>query len=72
MVAAFDFIFVDGVLVKIGNEEFPNAAVVMEAHGVATAVPLVEVADDADTQGAGCPDSETDSRTAVYLHDMGA
>ena len=48
-----------------GNEELPDAGLDALAHGMAAAVPVVEVADDADPRGVRRPDGEGDAVDAV-------
>ena len=40
------------------DEQFPNAAATADAHGMAAAVPVVEVAHDTHPLGIGCPSGE--------------
>ena len=47
------------------HEQFPDAAGNVLAHRVAAAVPVVEVADDADAGGIGRPDGEVHAVDAV-------
>jgi hypothetical protein len=49
-----------------GQEDLPYAALAPQAHAVAAPVPLVEVADHADTAGVRGPDGK---RTAVHAFD---
>src|SRR6476660_9564037 len=48
-VGADDLELVNGALGEFGNEDLPDAGVDALTHGVAAAVPGVEVADDRDT-----------------------
>ena len=57
-VCADDFEFVVGAGADAGDEDFPDAAFDAFAHGVGAAVPAVEISDDADPLGVGCPDGE--------------
>ena len=63
------FVFVAGR--GAGHEDFP-VAVAAHAHGVAAAVPEIEIADDADAPRVRCPDHEGDAADAVHLHRMRA
>ena len=42
------FVFVERAFFKVGDEDVPDAALRVEAHDVAAAIPEVEVADDGD------------------------
>src|SRR5699024_9147866 len=53
---------------QVGHEQFPHTAGAEAAHGVTDAVPVVEVADEANPTGVGCPHSEPG---AGYLTDPG-
>jgi len=53
--------------VQAGDEEFPDASVGVQAHGVNARVPAVEVADDADAVGVGRPHREMDAAHAVHF-----
>ncbi len=57
---------------QAGNEQFPDAGMAAVAHGVAQAVPAVEVADDADALHMGRPDREQAAGNAVDLLEPGA
>src|SRR5690348_11894965 len=54
-IGADDLVFVDGTLVELGDEEFPDAGGAASAHGVGATVPLIEIADYADAASAGRP-----------------
>ena len=53
------------------DEELPHAAVAT-LHGMAGAVPLIEVADDGDIVGVGRPDGEADAVSVAFAHQMRA
>jgi len=55
---AYDFIFVDGAFGKLGDENFPKTGRAARAHGMDAAVPMIEVAHDADAFCAGSPNGE--------------
>ena len=50
----------------------PTVTVITEAHGMAPAIPVVEIADDADSLGVGRPHAEVDPADTVALDDVGA
>jgi len=52
-----DFEFVEAAFGETGNENFPNAGGAF-AHGMDAAIPLVEIADDADALRVGRPYGE--------------
>ena len=52
------FEFVARARRNAGQEQFPHAAFAAQAHGVAAAVPEIEVADHAHARGVRCPDRE--------------
>ena len=60
-----DLVLVERAFAQPGNEQFPEAAGDVLAHGVAAAVPVVEVADHADAGGVGRPDGEVHPLDAV-------
>src|SRR5471030_902451 len=49
-------------------EQFPNAAFAAQIHRVAPAVPIVEIADDADASGIRCPDGKRNACHAAMHH----
>ena len=61
------FVFVPLPLRQLGNEQFPDAGLVPQAHRMAPAVPDVEVADDADIVGVRCPDDKAAARDVAVL-----
>lgn len=66
-VAVEDLVLVDKARIDAGNEDFPNAGVGAQPHDVATAVPVVELADDRNTLRIGCPDGEMVAAGTVML-----
>jgi hypothetical protein len=67
--AGGDVEFVDGAFVSFGDDCLPDSRDAEEAHGVGAFVPAVEVADDGDKFGVGCPDGEGN---AAVGEEMGA
>src|ERR1700676_4846452 len=55
---ANDFVLVDGAFAEFGNEEFPDSRRAASAHGIDAAIPVVEVADEADAARARGPNGE--------------
>ena len=72
VVAALDLELVDFALTEIGDEELPDPGRAAVAHGVAPAVPMIEVANHADSLGVGCPDGEMNAAKTVMRPDVGA
>src|SRR5882724_1879641 len=68
---ADDFVFVDGAFVQLGDKHFPDSRGAAGAHGMDTAVPAVEVADNADTFCAGSPYRKMNAANAFESDDMG-
>ena len=60
-----DLEFVEGAGTQARNEQFPDAMAGVDPHGVAAAVPMVEVPHHAHPFGVGGPDGEQDARDAV-------
>ena len=60
-----DFILVVSPFAHAGNENLPHPGSAQRAHGVAAAVPVVEIAHHADALGVGRPDRETGAGDAV-------
>ncbi len=56
----------------VGDEKLPHPGAAAHPHGMGAAVPSVEVADDADPVGVGCPDGELHARDAVHRPRVGA
>ena len=48
-----------------GDENLPDAGGSEQAHGMAAAIPVVEITHDADPLGVGCPDRKTGTRHAI-------
>src|SRR5439155_11178024 len=69
---ADNFIFVDGVFLELGEKNFPDARGAASAHGMDSAVPAVEVANDADALCAGSPDREVNAPNAFKRYDVSA
>ena len=65
-----DFVFVERAFAKVGDEDVPDAALRMEAHDVAAAVPEVEVANDGYAPRVRRPDAEIDPGDAVVVLDQ--
>ena len=65
-----DFVFVERAFAKVGDEDVPDAALRVEAHDVAAAVPEVEVADDGYAPRVRRPDAEIDPGDAVVVLDQ--
>src|SRR6185312_6761187 len=57
---------------KARNEQLPDAAVAESAHGVADAVPAVEVADDARGRRVRGPDAEARARDLLVWAEVSA
>src|SRR5260370_4126859 len=55
---ADNFVFVDGAFAEFGDEEFPDSGRAARTQGIDAAIPVVEIANDADPFGAGSPDGE--------------
>ncbi|MNS54752.1 hypothetical protein D3C72_875650 [compost metagenome] len=55
-----------------GNEQFPHAGRVAQAHGVAASIPTVEVAHDGDAARVWRPDRAAQAGHAVHLIQMRA
>ena len=53
-----DFVLVDLADTHTWNEQFPYAGRPKLAHGMATAVPAIEIADNADGMSIGSPHRE--------------
>ena len=71
-VAVADLVLVERAFAQPGDEQFPEAAGDVLAHGMAAAVPGVEVADHADAGGVGGPDGEVHPVHAVDRAQFGA
>ena len=64
---ALDFVLINFPLNQAGDEEFPKARRPSRPHGVAAAVPAIEVSHDADAPRVGSPDRERDTWNAVLF-----
>src|SRR5690606_8312779 len=64
-------VFVDGEFRQVLDEKGPDAGIA-GIHGVAVAVPAVEVADEGDIPGIGRPYGECRSFSAVGFKKVGA
>src|SRR6266849_3210280 len=71
-VSADDFILVDCAFVEFRHEELPDSRRAASAHGVDTAVPVVEIADNTYAAGARRPDREMDATDAFEGFDVRA
>jgi hypothetical protein len=71
-VARADFVFVTGAGAHPGQEDLPGTTFAAQAHRVATAVPVIEVTDDADPLGVRRPDGECRSGDAVDFAEVRA
>ncbi len=67
-----DLVFVERPLADPGNEYLPDAGSPHGPHGKKPAVPIVEVADDTDALGIGCPHGKCHASHAVHLASVGA
>ena len=73
IVAGGDAIFVHIVLLDAGNEQFPDAAVLLDfGHGMRPRNPAVEVAHNRHCFGVRRPDTEHRARLSVLLTQMRA
>ncbi|MCY1238390.1 hypothetical protein D9M72_511260 [compost metagenome] len=66
-VAIEDLVFIGKAALDAGNEDFPDAGVGAQPHDVSPAVPVVELADDGNALGIGCPDGEVVAVGAVMV-----
>ena len=71
VVAALDLVLVDFTLAEVGNEDLPDPRRAAIAHGMSAAVPVIEIADDADPLRVGSPDGEVNSAKALMGSEMG-
>src|SRR5690349_8738285 len=67
-----DLVLVMLAFLHPGNENFPDTAPNQFAHRMHTAVPVIEVANDADSIGIRCPDREVNPAFATDLTQMRA
>jgi len=65
-----NFKLVTGSCPNARQKEFPDTAFTAKTHGVTTAIPGVEVADDADALGIRSPDSKCGSLYTVDFAQM--
>ncbi len=65
-------VFVAGTFGHSRHEDFPDAVCRMQAHGVPTAVPVIEIADHADARRVGRPYRKPRARNAKKRGDMSA
>src|SRR3712207_6089608 len=65
---ADQFVLVTFAGAETRNEQFPDPSLPAQAHGVAPAVPAVEVADHGDTPGIRRPNGKAHARHAVDRH----
>ena len=72
VVGADDFEFIDRTFIKFGNENLPDARRAARAHGMDPAVPMIEIADNADAASAGRPDGKVDAANAFQGNEMSA
>ena len=71
VMAALDLVLVDFTLAEIGNEDLPDSRGAAIAHGMPAAVPVIEIADDADSLRIRCPDGEVHAAKALVRSNMG-
>ena len=67
-----DFELVHFALAQAGHEEFPDPGRPEQAHRMKAAVPAVEIADDRDPAGRGCPHRERHALDPVHRAQLGA
>src|SRR5262249_13530353 len=65
------FVFVMGSFADSRNKNLPNTRGPERAHLVNTAVPVIEITDDADAMGIGSPHCEARTRDAVDSSQLG-
>ena len=70
-VARTNLIFVASAGLDTGDKNFPHAALAAQAHRMASRIPGVEVADDADALCIGGPDGEGGPLDAIDLAQVG-
>src|SRR5690606_41105328 len=69
---ADDLVFVDFSHYHIRDEDFPYADARMQAHGMASAIPVVEMADHADAGGVRRPHGKARAGDTIEAHGMSA
>jgi len=67
-----DFIFVDGTFLELREKDFPDAGGAASTHRMDSAVPPVEVANNAYALCAGSPDREVSAPNAFKRYDVRA
>lgn len=72
MMARPDLIFIERAVYQFWNEEFPEAGCSAVCHGMASAVPLVEVTYDTHSRGVWRPDNKMDPDDTFHCSEMGA
>ena len=63
-----DLVFVAGTRAGAGHEQFPDAGLSAQTHGMTTPVPAVEVAHHRDTPRIRCPNGEAHTGHALDRH----
>jgi len=71
-VRADNFVFVNGAFAEFGEEEFPDAGRATRTHRMDAAIPVIHVADDADSARRGSPDRKMRSGYACDGVEMSA
>ena len=71
VVAALDLVLVDFALAEVGDEDLPDPRGAAIAHRMPAAVPVIEIADDADPLRIGRPDGEMNAAKALMGPDVG-
>lgn len=69
---ANNFEFIDGAFAKFGNEELPDAGRTAKAHRIDAAVPMIEIADDADAAGIRRPNGKMNAGDTIDSFHVGA
>src|SRR5260370_6373485 len=69
---ADNFVFVDGAFAELGGEEFTDSGRAARTQGIDAAIPVVEIANDADPFGAGSPDGEMHAADTFERFEMRA
>ena len=72
MMARSNFIFVERAVCECRDEELPEAGCSAARHGMAAAIPLVEVTHDTHSRSVRCPDDEMDAGNTLQCPEMGA
>ena len=71
VVPALDLVLVDFALAEVGDEDLPDPRRAAVAHRVPAAVPVIEVADHADSLRIRGPDGEVDAAKPSMRPDVG-